>query len=477
MENDRRNFLIKASSGLAIGLLSSSPIFSYYEKIKEKPKYPDMKADVIVVGAGPGGFSAAITAARSGAKVILLEEDMMPGGAPVDMYVSFLCGGPRVGVFKEMIMKLNSDYTIGGIPNSTFGDKGNDHKNHWWLPSSFAQVIYYMINKEPNISLMCSAPVVGVFLKTSGNRNRVVGVQISRKGEIQSIYAPVIIDATGNGLVADLSGCEYMYGRESKDEYKEVYGIDVADNKVQPCTWMFISERIKRDAIFPIDKLKGSSAVEDNIDHWVNSADMKNMIQRDAGIYLQWGKTVYCKNTRDPYELALAQQNALDKLQYNLTILHEAGFAVHFAPKLGVREVRRIKGEYVLTANDLIAGIIPDDVIANAHYPLDAWGMKIPDNIKRIGPYGIPYRCLIPKGTEGLLTAGRIISATHLAHSSLRVQPICSNIGAAAGIAAAISALRHTDVRSIEISELQEKIKSMGLFDNLIMKGEKYVNK
>ena len=80
------------------------------EKVeKAKPKYPTLKCDVVVVGAGPGGVPAAIAAARQGAKVILLEEDNMPGGAPVDMYVPFICGGPRVGVFQEMIQVLNAD--------------------------------------------------------------------------------------------------------------------------------------------------------------------------------------------------------------------------------------------------------------------------------------------------------------------------------------------------------------------------------
>ena len=118
---------------------------------------------------------------------------------------------------------------------------------------------------------------------------------------------------------------------------------------------MLISERIKRNAILPIDKLKGSSAVEDNLNRWVKADDKEDMIRRDAGIYLHWGRTVYCKDTRDPLLLAQAQQEALERLQENLEIWHEAGYAVHLAPKLGVREVRRIKGEYVLTANDLIA--------------------------------------------------------------------------------------------------------------------------
>ena len=70
-------------------------------------KLPELHCDVIVVGAGPAGIPAAVAAAREGAKVILLEEDMMPGGAPVDMYVTYMCGAPRVGVFIDMVRELN----------------------------------------------------------------------------------------------------------------------------------------------------------------------------------------------------------------------------------------------------------------------------------------------------------------------------------------------------------------------------------
>ena len=172
------------------------------------------------------------------------------------------------------------------------------------------------------------------------------------------------------------------------------------------------------------------------------------------------------KQKKENKKLNKEQQKLTEKvsgLQENLEIWHEAGYAVHLAPKLGVREVRRIKGEYVLTANDLIAGTMHDDVIAHAHYSFDVWGMKIPEEMKHIGPYGIPYRSILPTKTEGLLTAGRIISATRIAHSSLRVQPICSNIGMAAGM----SALNQTGLRSIDIKQLQDRLASMGLFDGL----------
>ena len=97
-------------------LLASEKELAY----SSKETYARQSFDVIVVGAGPSGIAAAVAAARNGAKVALLEDDMIPGGAPVDMYVTFMCGGPRVGLFKDLVCELNRSFPVGGIPCSTF---------------------------------------------------------------------------------------------------------------------------------------------------------------------------------------------------------------------------------------------------------------------------------------------------------------------------------------------------------------------
>lgn len=466
MSINRRSFIKKTTAGIALGAFSPSLLFGQDNKDVKSliSTYPKLTFDVAVVGAGPGGVPAAIAAARNGARVVLIEEDFLPGGAPVDMYVSFICGGPRVGLFQKMVKNLNDNHTIGGERCSTFGNNGQDGKNHWWMPADYAQVIYQSLAAEKNITLLFGVPVVDAIVTQKGNRNIVKGVRIMRNGELQDIEAKITIDATGTGIVSAMAGCEYMFGSEAKSDFNEEIGIEVADGKIQPCTLMFISERIKRNAVLPIEKMKSSSGVEDNYKDWIRAADKEDMIKRDAGIYLHWGKTVYCKDTRDSLLVAEAQRTALEGLEENMQILHEAGFATHLAPKIGIREARRIKGEYVLNERDLTNGVQHDDKIADAHYAFDVWGMKIDEKLKHIPPYGIPYRSLIPLNTEGLLLAGRIISATRIAHSSLRVQPICSNIGEAAGTAAALAVMYKTNVRSIDIKELQANLGANGLF-------------
>lgn len=465
---NRRSFVKAMALSTAVGVLNPTKLLAAEAKLLEQgngmPTFTSAEFDVIVVGAGASGIPAAIAAAREGAKVALLDEDMLPGGAPIDNFVTFICGAPRVGIFQRMVSQLNQYHTLSGTPVSTFGKDGMDGKNHWWHPTSYLQVICSMLNEHPNITLMCGAHVVDAIVSDGGNRNVVKGVRIYRGGVLQELKAKVTIDATGTGLISERAGCQIMFGRESKSDYNENLGLEKGDGKTQPCTWMFMSQRIKRDAILPREALKGG-VVEDNLNKWVMKDDREGMIARDAGIYLHWGKTVHCADTRDPLLLAEAQDKCLGLLKDEITALEKAGFNCQLAPKMGVRECRRIKGEYVLSLSDIQEGRMPDDKVAEAWYDLDPWSMNLTREQKVVPPYGIPYRSLIPLGTEGLLTAGRIISGTHIAASSFRVQPICSNIGEAAGTAAAMAAMNKTSVRSIDIKTLQSKLDSYGLFD------------
>jgi hypothetical protein len=414
-----------------------------------------VNCDVLVIGAGASGIPAAIAAARQGVKVILLEEDMVPGGAPVDMSVAMLCGGPRVGIFLEMAQRLNKYHNLTGSPVENFVD-GADGRDYWYTPTAYLQVLSEMMRAESNLTLICGSPVSRVLVSDDGNRSRVHGVVVDSPGKPSRAYtASITIDATGTGLIAELAGCEIQYGRNARSDFNEAYGPDIADNKVQPCTWMFISQRLRADAVFP-DEMLGKGLVESNYG-WIQKEEQEVNI-RKAGTYLHWGATVVCSDTRDAVALANAQDEALTKLNPMIKIMRESGYLVHLAPKIGVRESRRVMGEAVVTATDLLASRFPDDTIAHCGFFLDAWGEH--NQLPRTDVLaGIPYGALVPRGTEGLLIAGKSISGTHLAMSAYRVQPIMASVGAAAGIAAAMVAKLKTDTRNIPIPELLHHIK------------------
>lgn len=465
---DRRKFIKSAGMGIAGLTLGNVPLIAQQSIVKDDKKrnyLPTLKADVIVVGAGPSGVPAAIAAAREGAKVILLEDDWTPGGAPVDQYVTFMCGAPRVGIYLETVKELNRNHSLGIVPSTTFGENAWDGKNHWWMPSSYSRVWNSMIAAEKNLTLMCGCRVIDTIVSTKGNRNTVSGVIMMRNEMYQKVEAAVTIDATGTGLIAAKAGCDFFYGSDAKKDFNESIGLEKSDGRVQPCTQMFISQRTKSDTEFPREAFKTGVLLYDD-PKWETHQTPEEAAKKDAGIYLHWGSTVECADTTDPIQVAEAQHEAINKIQSKFSALQEAGYATHLAPKIGVRECRRIRGEYVLTVDDVLKGVFPDDHIADAWYSLDPWGMTVDEKIKQsVGPYGIPYRSLIPLNTDGLLTAGRIISGTRLAMSSYRVQPICGTIGQAAGTAAAMAAMSKTGVRNIDVRTLQLKLDKLGLFD------------
>jgi hypothetical protein len=424
----------------------------------------EIDTDVLVIGAGASGVPAAIAAAREGARVVLLDEDAVPGGAPVDMFVAMLCGGPRVGVYREMARLLNAKHDLSGRPDPDFGDAGDNGRNHWYLPSSFVLAITAMMRAEKNLRFIGNARPTEILLteKSAEGRGRVQGAVVRCGPEkLVRIRATVTIDATGTAEAVALAGFRTMYGREARSDYGEPIGPDQADTRVQRCTWMYVSQRIRPDAVMHPDKLKNRGFIEDKIDHWVG--EDPETPKRNAGIYLHWGATVECRDTRDPVAVAAAQQQALEILEPDRAWLLENGFAVHLAPRLGVREVRRVLGEHVITVTDLKSGKMPDDVIAMSDYGLDAWGESIKPEDIRLPRSGIPYRALIPKDADGMLVAGKSISGTHLAASSYRVQPIVASIGTAAGIAAAMAVGKRTGIRDIGIGGLQARLHELGV--------------
>lgn len=466
MKSNRRNFIKYAGLGSASVLFSPlinaapdnipGPIqLRRYERLKDS-----LKTDVLVIGAGASGVPAAIAAARGGASVILIEDDLIPGGAPVDNYVSMLCGGPRVGIFKEMVDMLDRDYDMTKVRQD------QRWYERWFMPSAWLRVISDKMNAEKNLRFMGGSPVVNVLISEGENRNNIRGVRVFGKdGRMRDIEAKVVIDATGSGIVATLAGCEYFYGSEAKSIYNEPIGPEKSSDEVQLCTLMMVSQRLDPAAKIDLEKLTNP---RDPAVGLVGREPLDEIYRQDTGTYLQWAGTVRCKDTRDPDEVNRAQSEALEAIEEDVAYLYENGYVAHIAPKLGVREIRRIVGEKIFTVNDLINPSWPDDVVATGNYGLDSWGasylkdheISLPD-----AGYGLPYSMFITKGMENLFVVGKCVSSTHLGMSAIRVQPIAAQMGEAAGTAAGMAVKNNTDIRSIEVAELQEKLRKSGLME------------
>lgn len=448
MTNDsRRRFLQGVISTPLIGAGATLAMEPQPRLIHSRSALKDaIRTEVLVVGAGASGVPAALAAARSGAKVVLIEEDAVPGGAPVDMFVSMVCGGPVVGIYAEMMAMLDRDFDLDN-------KQGTIAEGRWFAPSAYVQVVSRMLRAEPNVDLWCSAPATDVLI-SEGGRNRVRGVVVRRPGQPpQTIEADVVIDASGSALVAVLAGCECRYGTEARSEFNEPLGPKTAGDAVQLCTLMLLHQRLRPDAQIDHRKLGGSMSVPSH----------------ENNALLHWAGTVKCSDTRNPVAIAKAHQEAIEKVEKIVDYAYQCGYVTHMAPKLGMRESYRVMGDHILTVNDLIRPERPEDAVALGTYRLDSWGDSHGGAAGRThleltpGGYGIPLPTLWTKGLDNLMVVGKCLSATHLAQSAVRVQCIVAQMGQAAGIAAALAVAKKTDLRSLPVREIQAQLKTTGI--------------
>jgi hypothetical protein len=427
--------------------------------------HADLTCDVLVVGAGASGIPAAVGAARAGAKVILLEEDPVIGGAPSDYYVCLFYGRPMTGVNAELEHLLKSKYAP--TPRATF-----------FLPSGYQRAWRELIAAETDLHVITGARAVGARHKKGTETARVMGVTVEvLPGVTFDVTGEITIDCTGSGIISELAGCNIMYGREAKSEYGEAHAQKKADDKVQACTWMYFIQGIP-GARRPDRVDWRPRGVHVNVGIAFPDAERepppKPVLpgETDPELYLQWGggpDGFYGYDTRDPISLAQAHAEAHQSLEPEFERLRENGYTVHLAPRIGVRECRRVVGEHVMSESEITSETFPEDTIAIAEYGIDIWP-KTEERKKRASSrdtgrpkwpwrYGIPYRALIPKGVDGLLVAGKCMSGTHIAQSSFRVMPIAGSTGQAAGVAAALSAKQGVRPRDLAPRELREVLR------------------
>jgi hypothetical protein len=423
--------------------------------------HQNLEADVLVVGAGASGLPAAIGAARAGAKVIAIEEDPVVGGAPSDYYVCLFYGRPISGILGELEHLLKTKYSP--TPRAQF-----------FLPSGYQRAWRELIAAEPNLRVITGARAVGVLHEKGTDSPRAAGVVVEViPGRCFDIKSAVTIDCTGSGIISEMAGCTVMYGREGKSDYGEPHAPESGDDRVQACTWMYFIQAIpgrqsKRQPGFRPRAVHVNVGIAARGEDELPQPEAVMSGEEDPELYLQWGCAVACRDTRDPISLAEAHEKAYEVIEPTLRELHENGYSVHLAPRIGVRECRRIRGEYVLAESDVTGGAFPEDTIAVADYGFDDWRPKRVSkqrgNVDEFGAatarYGIPYRSLVPAGVDGLLVAGKCMSGTHIAQSSFRVMPIAGSTGQAAGVAAALCAKHGVQPRRLEPDDVRTALRA-----------------
>lgn len=376
---------------------------------------PDYEVDVCVLGGGPSGTAAAIAAARNGARTLLIEQYGFLGGmgtaASVNVFMTYRYAG---GVFRDVLHRLD---TLHARRGATFD-------------VNLMAVALDQLTAEAGVKVLLYtrgvACITGPGRSWQGKqRSAITGLVIHNKSGLQMVRAKVFVDCTGDADLAAWAGAPFEIGRK-------------ADGATQPMTMMF---RMGGCAY------KGGSLMKHPgmENYWAsfywnpNPGEITLNMTRIKGYSGISGEDMSAA-TIAGREAVLEAVGVLTK---NVPGFENA-YLLAMPTQIGVRETRRVMGATMLTGEQIINPRLTyshrTDVIARNNYNVDIHDPKgAKAKIVRLKqPYDIPYRCLIPQGVDNLLIAGRPISADHVAHSSLRIQPTCYALGQAAGTAAAV---------------------------------------
>jgi len=412
------------------------------------------KYDLIVVGGGFAGVTAALEAARHGVKVLLVEKYNCLGGAAVNClvmpFMNFWTNDPRTDkkqyltgdLFMEMVAELRK---LGAMDDIRSFDE---------------EPLKLVLNRmclRYGVELLFNTTVVGVQMESG----KLLSLQAWGKSRMLRLCADRYIDATGDGELSVLAGCRYRVGRESDGLCQPMTlcfrlgGVDLkrylaAKPGINPLYQQFQAEgKIKN----PRENVLTFRTLHDGVLHFNTTRIVK-------------------LDPTDPMDVTKAELEAREQvfemyqfLKENVDGL-ENSYVLSTAMQIGIRESRMIEGEYTLTVGDLKSLARFPDAIAVANYDIDI------HNPEGTGTshyyfgkgewYEIPYRCLLPKDCENLLVAGRCISSDHEAQASYRIMPYCAELGQAAGAAVSVALQDKMPLRDIDIQKLQNILKQEG---------------
>ncbi|MGH6895238.1 MAG: FAD-dependent oxidoreductase [Geminicoccaceae bacterium] len=441
------------------------------------------ETDVLVVGGGPAGIGAALGAAAAGVRVVLGERYAFLGGnataALVMPLMSFHTqraafekadgaklfptdhgpGEPVVaGALAELLRRLvGAGGAIAPAPDTGYTVPFD--------PELFKLIALELLD-QAGVQLLFHA-----FASDVVDDGPARGVVFETKSGPVVVRARVVVDCTGDGDAAARAGARYEVGRDE-------------DGLVQPMTLMFRMVQFERAAF--------EAYVRAHPDQWRGVHGLWDLIQKASTAgeldlpredLLFFGTPheaeVSVNSTRvmrvlgiDVFDWSHAELASRAQMRQIAAFLRryvpgfEHAYIAQSGVHTGVRETRRIVGDYRLTAEDVLGARQFDDVIARGSYPVDIHNPRGSGTVlKRLPPgaaYDIPLRCLLPRGIEGLLVAGRCISGSHEAHSSYRVMPIVMATGQAAGVCAALAARRDLTPRAVPAADVQATLIAQG---------------
>lgn len=414
--------------------------------------------DVIVVGAGSAGSSAAISAARLGAHTLLIDRLAFMGGtstAVLDTFYAFYTPAPvpqRVvgGVGWEVVERLTAAGVAFERPNTYGAGTGVTYD-----PETL-KLTWEQLADDAGVQLLLHTWATGVRV----DNGRASAIRIWNKGGEQWIEAAAIVDASGDADVAALAGVPYEdFGTTGKVQSLSTLfrlaNVDVARaSETKKADLWVLMRAAATTGGYNLPRLEGS---------WHRTPF--------AGVVMVHMTRVPNVDATDPVALTRAELEGRRQAREYHRFLRdkvpgfEASVVVGTSPSIGVRESRRVRGDYQLTRDDVLTGRRFADEVALCGAPIEDHHATADTQWRYVadgGVYGIPYRTLLATGIEGLLVCGRCFSASHDAHASARSMATCMAMGQAAGTAAAMAVAAGITPRAVNSDQLRTRLGETG---------------
>lgn len=404
--------------------------------------------DVLVCGGGPAGIAASLAAARAGASVQLIEAAGCLGGVwTVGLLTKILDSGNKSGIMTELLKEFASRGSgVARESNGTVYDP------------EVAKLVLEELSVEAGVKIRLHTRLVGAVLDQN---KRVVAVLTESKSGREAWLADRSVDCSGDGDLAAHAGCRFDVGIG-------------ANCTCQPMSMLALVTGVDLDAIRPFVRETGAEAkkrllklMEDNdVRPSYRAPTLRHL---HSGIYSLMTNHEYGVSAFDADAITAATIRARRELHEIVSGLRKIGgpwqdvAIVATAEQIGVREGRRIRGRFVITAEDVAKGLKHEQAVCQAKFPIDVHALEASGNkeidrgFKTSGmkPYDIPYPALLAADVDGLLMAGRCISGDFVAHSSYRVTGNAVPMGEAAGRAAAVSIARKVMPHELSWQEIR----------------------
>lgn len=408
--------------------------------------------DVLVVGAGPAGLGAALAAAKSGARTVIVERGGEVGGTAVQAGINriglFHAWGRQVVDGPVWTVVTNSVALDGGRLPDISKPMGRRHSSHCVTVNP---IVYAAVAEEALHTVGVEVRLYSFPVAIRRGRDS-WQVDVASDAGVMMLEARQIVDATGNASVAAMVGARRIMEGPASRQPGSCHGI--WDLKGCTCDADALneaqSEAIRRGELLPTDVI----------------GKMSDFV-RSGG----WANYIPCANNENAATRAETNRRGRAAMLRILRFLKgqpgcTSARIVQTAPETGVRETYRVVGERTITGEDYLSGRIFEDAVCYSYWMIDPHDARRPKAELVYLDEGkvatVPLSALLPLGVENLLVAGRAVSSDHVANSALRVQASCMAMGQAAGVAAALAARRGCDVRKLGILQIHQGLRDLG---------------